>query len=165
MNLLHSLLLFISLAFLPHQSTLNNNGLSTMWEKLDRKPFISHCLSLKLALSSDLPGTSRRKVMQQFGHRELFQNLMLSDYGTKPSFFALLRRPLETAMYLEILEPDTSHLFLRDVVTTSPLLGNPSTLQSLLPLFRSGSMPPSGNHSLPGVKFALSYHFQNKTGP
>ena len=44
MNLLASLLVFTSLTYLLHQSTLNNKlSFSNIWEELDGKIFYSHC--------------------------------------------------------------------------------------------------------------------------
>lgn len=105
-------------------------------------------LCLTLVLFSNWQGTSRRRkvitnvnwivlgllgvfvclffyvFLQQLCHRELFQNFMLSVYKTFILWFNI--KVLETAMYLEILEPDFSHLLPRWFVTTSPLLGYPS---------------------------------------
>lgn len=74
MNLLDSLLVFTSLTFLLHQSILNNKlSLSNIWEELRQKNLLFHIVmprtislfSQTLALSSNLPGTSRRGKLWQ----------------------------------------------------------------------------------------------------
>ena len=96
-------------------------------------PEQSLCLSRTLAFSSNLSGTRRRgKVMTNISSSnfvwffylifaatllQLFQNFMLSDCDTKPLHSDLIWSLLETAVYLENLEPILSCFLPRDFVT------------------------------------------------
>lgn len=127
MNLLDSLLVFTSLTFLLHQSILNNKlSLSNIWEELRQKNLLFHIVmprtislfSQTLALSSNLPGTSRRgKVMtninssifvcffyvflQQLCHKSFSRTLCCLI--VVQNLYALTWKSTETAMYLENL--------------------------------------------------------------